>query len=94
LDAKEGLPMFITKPPWADAESTINDPHASGDEQAAATDHFMEEREKWTGSGKWARWERSRKQSWADNKPAWKKEQVRKEKEADEKIIKEAMAEI
>lgn len=94
LPEKEGVPLIISKPPWAVSESQIHDPNLGGDKQFEAAEHFDEERKKWTGGGKWARWEKSRKERAAKDKPAWRKERMEQERRKDEKIIKDAIAEL
>lgn len=69
-----GSPHIAFKPSWAVFEPSMrsHDPKV----QRAATDLFMAERTRETAmSSKARRWEQSRKESWAKDKPTWRKRQ-------------------
>jgi len=78
LKNKKGIPYIKTSIPWASTEKyiTIGDP----EKERQAADIFDSERKEWTKTSlKLRRWEEDRKKSWAKDKPAWRKEQMKKD---------------
>lgn len=67
----------IASVPWGESEGYIF--NTDKKTSIKATDHFLDERSKWTAtSSKLRKWEKDRKSEWAKNKPAWRKEQAKK----------------
>lgn len=93
LPSKEGSPSIHIAPPWKKYESgiTVGTPDAQND----MSDKFLAEREhamKTDPSLK--RWEESRKKSVLKDKPAWRKDRIRKieqEKRSEVKKIVESL---
>lgn len=77
LKDKKGTPTIITAAPWAHLERDIA-MAKTNEEQRAATDAFIAERDGWMQtSSKAKRWEESRKGEWAKHKPAWRKQKMK-----------------
>lgn len=58
------------RPPWVsevDVHKLAND----ADANVAYSESMTKEKEKWTATGKWAKWERERKAAAMANKPEW-----------------------
>lgn len=72
LPDKEGIPNFVVAPPWGRHEDAM---HSGVPEvERKATEAFLDEREQtMKTSTKWAKWERSRKERLAKDKPIWRK---------------------
>ncbi len=68
-----------TRPPWEeplkDIKRTINDPDAN----IAIYEESERQKKAWTKSGKWAAWEKGRKEQAMKNKPEWIKRGAKKE---------------
>lgn len=76
------------KPSW---ETFEKDLHSDNVETSLkASEAFEKTRlQEMKNSEKARRWEKSRKEEWVKNKPQWKKQQLKKESERDERIIRE-----
>ena len=74
----------ITRPPW-ESKVDVHKLAVDADANVAYAEHIDAEKKKWTQSGSWARWEKSRKAKAMANKPEWIKRGA-KVQERDEAI--------
>lgn len=73
LKGSKGTPKLRFTPSWKKHEAEMN--HPSDQKQMEATDKFIAEREHAMKTDpKAKRWEEGRKKEWARNKPAWRKQ--------------------
>lgn len=91
-DDPPGPSFFMPKVKYSPDWKRFEDKMRSDDPEEAikAGEAFIEERElSLKNDAKARRYEASRKQAWADEKPQWKKEQLRKETDREQKILRE-----
>lgn len=78
LKKRKGAPVIKFVPSWKKHEKEMNLPHIGDKDQMDATDKFMSERDHAMKiDSKARRWEESRKETLAKNKPAWRKKMMR-----------------
>lgn len=79
LKDKNGMPFVKYTPSWKAYEQNYWTPDPERKPNNKLTDKFLEEREhQIKNDPKARRWEKSRKESWAKDKPQWRKAMMKK----------------